>query len=418
MPPKRKPLDPCQISNETIQTLESFIVQHFGNEKKYTQFVDPQSLHQSGLADDIQLSCKVPRWTLVIDTAEKDYEHLVQRERSLGIWAVAKSMKRPPSVEYDKNFFAGDFAVLEYTEHEEDQDALDDDNDDGGTSNYSVPSGYRVLVDAERKTIDDLISSFSDGRRDAQRAEHANSSALKHIYIIEGNMDELTKVLPEDEASGKPNNRVRWFKSINTDLDYMSFAFNSPFCVRQINSHAELVQSLYNMVKCNVRSVMDQEHGIQKFVKHLISGKRTRIIDTPDAVWSGMLQAIPGVSPAAAAAIMSSKYPTFVSFARDIVAIDDGKSITRADMIEELSDVRVRSQTSSSSRSHTRLGKRGERIVNLVVPVVEDSDQDLDDDGDDDDDSNSECKPAIKSRTIDAHTLLQNRLWEDDLEMF
>jgi hypothetical protein len=291
---------------------------------------------------------------LVVDTAEKDYEFLVQRLRHMGVWAVARSMKRPPSEAYAANFFAGDFAVLECV----DGDA-DDDDAAAAVADYAVPPAYRCHLDAERKTIEDLISSFRDGRRERQRQEQAASCALRHVFLVEGNVNELT---------GK---RSMWVRNINSDIDHLVYA--SDIRVRQINTHSDLLATLYNMVRYTAKEVLDREAGIVPLVAYSLSGKaataaKARDLASPAVIWSGMLQAVPGISPAAAEAITCEVYPTPVEFARDLVAAAESPE-RRAEIVARLREVSIKTQNSSSSRASTRFASRADKFFDTLLAV-------------------------------------------------
>lgn len=360
MPPK-KTLQPGQVPADDIAALEQWVVDELGESQRYRALVDADSMRAAG-ATRVNAPRPVPRFQLVVDTAEQDYEFLVRRLRGMQIWAIARSMKRPPAEAYDKDFFAGDFATIEYTD--DFRDYVDDDDDREVPSGkrrltteapeHHVPRGYRCLVDAERKSLDDLISSFSDGRRQRQRAEHAGSSARRHLYIIEGNINELT---------GK---KAMWIKNINSDLDHL--AYDGPFGVRQINTHADLVPTLFNMVRYPAKGVLDGEANITPMMAYALSGKKAkkRDLNSPDTVWSGMLQAVPGVSAAAAGAIIGGVYPTMLDFARALVkAADDPDE--RATMTRTLRDVHVPTQNSSSSRSSTRLASHADKLMHMAT---------------------------------------------------
>lgn len=346
MPPKKGVLHPGQLATADVRALEQYVVDELGEAKRYRQLVDPESMAAAG-AKNTRAPCRVPRFVLIVDTAEQDYEFLVRRLRGMGVWAVARSMKRPPSEAYAENFFAGDFATLQWIGCDDDDDDKCDDKD------HAVPRGYVCLVDAERKTLDDLIASFGDQRRARQRAEHAASSARRHVYLIEGNMDELT------------DRKAVWIKNINSDLDHL--VYDGGFHVRQINTHADLLPTLYNMVRYPAKGVLDAESNITPMMAFSLSGKnaKQRDLNSPATIWAGMLQAVPGVSAAAAGAIMK-EYPTMVAFARDLVAADDDDE-ERARITRRLRDVDVPTQNSSSSRSSTRLASRADKLMHMAV---------------------------------------------------
>lgn len=423
MPPVRQALKPGQLSPETIRALESYVVEECGEPARYRQMIDPLSLQAAGV-DNPELPHPVPRFTLVVDTAEPDYELLVARVRSMGYWAVARSMRRPLTMAHSAGFFAGDFAVVEYGVITEEEVKSDDDDSD--ETEYRVPTGYRVLTDAERKTIPDLISSFTDGRRARQRADHANSSALRHVYLIEGNVNELT------------DRRATWIRHINSDLDHLTYS--GPFRVRQINTHADLLGTLVNMVRYSAQDVLDSETGVSPLLAYSLAGKsqKARDLSSPSTVWSGMLQAVPGLSAAAATAIMDLHYPTLLSFARDLVAAADSDE-ARIEMVENLRNTEIPTQNSSSSRHSTRLCTRADKLMCFALglpqgtelgkkkkkrsakkaaePVCEDVEPlssatvvvAHDSDSDDDD---SDCRPVVKRKRPSR----LSSLWDSDLD--
>lgn len=343
------PLKPGQTSTEHINALEAFIREQIGEDGVYTRFPDPISLARYGCKAS-HPPVEMPRFTLVVDTAE-NYRFLVQKFRSMNWWTVATSMKRPPGVAYNPNFYAGDFAGLQWHNS---GDAGDDVADEDESADYYTPRGYEVLWDAERKSISDAIAAFSDGRREQQRAEHAASSAKRHVFILEGDPDDV------------PPTRRRWVSILNTDLDHL--VIDSPFVVRQIRSYADLVPTLANFMAYTARGIVESERGIKKYVHHTFSGKAgPRVVDTPDALLSGMLQAVPGVSPAAAQAIRDNAFKTTVDLARAIVSASESSEAREA-LIQTLANIPVPAQ-SACQRKTTRLGVRGQRIVDLMVPV-------------------------------------------------
>ena len=351
---KGKTLHHGQLSSGDIAALERFVVRACGEAARYRQLVDPKSLALAN-AKETELPCRVPRFMLIVDTAEQDHVFIVQKLRSMGYWAVARSMHNPTDTRYAPNFFAGDFAVLEYTPSDE-----EDDDEQENTDEYCVPADYRVLVDTERKTIGDAIASFLDQRRTRQRADHASSSARRHVILIEGNMDSLTA------------KQAKWIRIINSDIDHL--VYDGPFHVRQINSKADLLPTLGNMVRYAAMGVMDAEAHISPMMAYSLSGKsqRGRDLSDPETVWSGMLQAVPGLSAAAAGAIISEHYPTFLDFARAVVEASESED-ARLQMAATLRDTEIKSQSSSSSRASTRLASRGDKLVRfaLNLPVTE-----------------------------------------------
>lgn len=349
MPPKPKPLEAGQVDRGTIVALERFLVAKLGEAARYKQLPDPFSLGRVGVHS--QPSVALPRFTLVVDTAEQDHVDLVQRLRLSSYWAVARSMKRPPSAAASENFFAGDFAVLEWLE-----DVDEDDSGDAIEEPYAIPLGYVALVDVERKTINDLIASMKDGRSERQMAEQLASSAKRHVMLVEGDVNEL---------AGGP--AAHWLKPVNSRLDHLAYA--GEMHLRQIASHADLLGTLGNLVRYSARDILDSEKGITRYLSHSMSGKRVRRIDTPEAVWLGVLQAVPGISPAAAAAVTQQAFGSFVAFARAIVsAADDDTGVKRQALVKTLGDVSVASQSSSSSRAATHLRSRGTDIVDMFLP--------------------------------------------------
>lgn len=331
MPPKTKPLKAGETSTRHIAEIEKVLVASLGEGARYTQLPDPVSLEAVGVLEP-SIPCRIPEFTLIVDTAEPDHLELVRRLRTqMNVFAVAQSMKRAPH-DGEENFYQGDFAAIQWDdEHQK----------------------YIALVDVERKTINDMISSITDGRHQRQQAEHANSSARRHVYIVEGNVNEL--------AGGK---QAQWMRGVNSKLDHL--AFDGPFNVRQINTHAELLPSLANLVRYAAKAVCDERSGVEHKLAHMFSGKKVRTVDTPEAVWSGMLQAVPGVSAAAAAAVLEQAYPTFMDFARAVVEAEGNKE-KRAAIEMRLSEVAVKSQSGSAARESTRLQKRGRRIVDMAM---------------------------------------------------
>jgi len=327
MPPK---LVHGQTPAPHIEEIEDWLERKFGSPgARYTHFVDPLSLGETLPFDE-------PRWVLVVDTAEQDHVALVRRLRLMSVFAVAHSVRS--CYPLPDGAAAGDIVVLERVYGDDEHP-------------------YVVHLDAERKAIPDFIASFKDGRRERQRAEHAASSARRHMYIIEGRVGDL---------SGTP--QAMWMSRLNSAMD--SLACASPFALRQIDSHADLVATMANMVRYVAREVMNAEAGVSYFIAHGFAGKKVaRDMHDPATAWSGMLQAFPGISPAAASAIQQHAYPTFLSFCRAVVAAADDSDV-HAEMEELLSNVKVPSTNSASSRTETRLGARGTRLLSLALPDV------------------------------------------------
>lgn len=339
-------LKPGQLSHDVIRTLESYIVAELGEEKRYRQLVDPVSMSAAG-AKRTLAPVDVPRFLVLVDTAEQDWKTLVPALRARGFWAVGRCMKRALTDAHAVGDLAGDFAALEFLNQDEDNCEQ--------VPEHRAPAGYRVHIDVERKEIaGDLPSSFTDHRRERQRAEQLASPAERHVMLIEGNINQLR------------GPSARWITPINTDMDNMTFA--SEFRVRQINTHADLLPLLCNMVSATAKKVLRAEAGIEPMLAYSISGKKrdkVRDLDSPHTVWSGMLQAVPRISPAAAAAVQEV-YPTMLDFARDLVRAADSPS-EREQITERLRDVAVKSQDCSSSRESTRFATRADNLMRLAL---------------------------------------------------
>lgn len=342
-------LKPGQLSHETIRALETFIVAELGEDKRYKQLVDPASMRAAG-AKHTRAPVPVPRFLAIVDTMEQDYKTLVPALRARGFWAVGRCMKRALTDAHEVGDLAGDFAALEFVSYDEDEDG-----DCQTTPEYRPPPGYHVHIDVERKEIaGDLPKSFGDSRRERQRAQQLASPAERHVMLIEGNINQLRGPM------------ARWITPINTDMDNMTFS--SDFHVRQINTHADLLPLLCNMVSAMAKKVLRAEAGIEPILAYSLSGKKrekVRDLDSPHIVWSGMLQAVPRISPAAAAAVQEL-YPTMLDFARDLVRAADSPD-DREEITERLRDVAVKSQDCSSSRESTRFATRADNLMRLAL---------------------------------------------------
>ena len=354
--PKAKKLHPGQVSKEAIARLTEWAQDN--DQDPFRLMLHPAALEKAGLAHKA-LPAAQPEFMLLVDTAEPDYHDIVERLRMMSYFAVARSLQRPvDGVEAD-NEFCGDFAVLQWLGQEDEDDDID----------YCVPAGYRVLVDIERKTMPDLVASYTDGRKERQRYDHLQSSALRHVMLFEGSTTELD------------GRMASWARALSSDYDHLVYA--SGFNVRMILSHAELFDTLANAVRYSAQAVLDERMGIKQYLMPAFSGKDSsgrRVMDDPRTAFVGMLTRAKGVSAAAASAIIDTEFPTMMDFCRALVAADDDAA-KRAALVQRLSDVKVPTTNSSSSRSATRFASRAERMVALFAPpkkkrVIDDDDSD------------------------------------------
>lgn len=360
--PKQK-LKHGQINKADMQALDTFARDN--NQDPFRLMLHPRALEEAGLASR-RLPVARPEFLILVDTAEPDHRDLVERIRMAGYFAVCRSLKQPVDSLSSGTPFAGDFVVLQWTNE-------DDDDDDDDDAPYIVPPGYRVLVDIERKEISDLIASFKDNRRERQRAEQLGSSALRHVMILEGATSQLE------------GRMAQWTRAVNSDYDHMVFA--GDLRVRAIATHAELTDVLINAIRYSAQSVMDARAGIKSYLMPTFAGKdndasTSRSMDDPHTALVGVLTRVKGVTPQAAEAIIAARFPTMIDFCQAMVTIS-GSPTNRAALVAQLSDIKIPSNNSLSSRDATRFGKRAKRLVDLFAPVVV---RPNDDDGDGDDD--------------------------------
>jgi len=364
MPPKPK-LQHGQISSAHIQALEDFLREHDASPNAvYKQLVDPASLRRAGFSASRRLPCPVPEFTLLVDTAEQNHIDLVHTARRMNVWAVAHCLRRAVGESMAVGDVSGDFAIVQYVGgrvviDDEDDDGDDDDGGEDATA-PNIPCGYIPLIDAERKTIPDLIASVKDKRLERQKRQMEQSAARRHVFIVEGIVEELANT-----------SMASWTRAVNTTLDHATWT--GTMYVRNISSSAGLASCLVNGVRYVAKEVLDERAGIKHYIAPTFSGKDTGAVakmGDPLTVYSGTLQRVPGVSPAAAQAIIDTHFPTALDFFRALIRADESPE-ERETLVKRLSDTLVPSTNSLAKRTGTHLRSKAKAIVSAFAPKRE-----------------------------------------------
>ena len=152
----------------------------------------------------------------------------------------------------------------------------------------------------ERKTIQDLLSSISDGRYDEQSFRLQDCGIDKHrvFYIIEGNIENFV-----GKGSGLYSK-----STVHSCLYSLTFVKGfSVLCSNSLHHTSELIEKFYNKIKSEPLQKMA---GQSSYIDSIKLSKKGNLTDEMVAVM--MLAQIPKVSKSAAEIIMS-KYSYSIS---------------------------------------------------------------------------------------------------------
>jgi len=345
-------LHPGQCTQERIAELETFIRENIGKTELYCQLVDPISLKRAKCKKP--LPGDVPRFTMIVDTAEKDYEDMVIAMRSRGMWAVARSLKHSLTGQPEEDI-AGDFAVVEWKQSQMNGD--DEDEDDPSLE----ASGYRAHVEIERKSITtgDAMQSIKTGHRAQQRAAMVHSKTPISIWLWVGRIGDLAAT--EKAADIKPLRRA-----VNHDT------FEPALRSAEVDNQADVPDFLFDAMTFTAERLILEERGATRFAAPKFSGPQAtrRKLDDPDAVYERMLAQVRGISDDGAKAVREQAYPTLLELTRAArKAVNNNQR--RAALEKRLGDVEVLSSNASSSRVKQRLGKKANALVQALVDPEE-----------------------------------------------
>ena len=145
----------------------------------------------------------------------------------------------------------------------------------------------------ERKTIQDLLSSISDGRYDEQSFRLQDCGIDKHrvYYIIEGNIENFV-----GKGSGLYSK-----STVHSCLYSLTFVKGfSVLCSNSLNHTSELIDKFYTKIKSEP---LEKIGGNASYINSVKLSKKGNLTDEMVAVM--MLAQIPKVSKSAAETVMS-----------------------------------------------------------------------------------------------------------------
>ena len=145
----------------------------------------------------------------------------------------------------------------------------------------------------ERKTIQDLLSSISDGRYDEQSFRLQDCGIDKHrvYYIIEGNIENFV-----GKGSGLYSK-----STVHSCLYSLTFVKGfSVLCSNSLNHTSELIEKFYTKIKSDP---LDKIGGNSSYIDSVKLSKKGNLTD--EMVTVMMLAQIPKVSKNAAETVMS-----------------------------------------------------------------------------------------------------------------
>lgn len=152
----------------------------------------------------------------------------------------------------------------------------------------------KIVALFERKTIQDLLSSISDGRYDEQsfRLQECGLEKNRIYYIIEGNIEHFV-----GKGSGLYSK-----STVHSCIYSLSFIKGfSVLCSNSLNHTSELIEKFYTKIKSNPNVTITPKTS---YIDNIKLSKKGNLTDEMVSVM--MLAQIPKVSKTAAETIMSN----------------------------------------------------------------------------------------------------------------
>lgn len=211
-----------------------------------------------------------------------------------------------------------------------------------------------VILIIERKTIQDLSSSITDGRYREQKARLLSCGIPMEriMYIIEGNIDkEFSHKVPVDTlVSSMINTQLR-----DNIKVYRTFS---------LKETCEFIQKLYDKLNTNGPEFFKETIGKTKvqYASTLKKEKKGNL--TPDVWYLSQLSSIPRISIEIAESI-SKKYPSFIELFKEYEKTPEHlrkKLLSDFKLNENVEDQTVRKRKTIGNAN-------SERIYNFVYGI-------------------------------------------------